>query len=267
MNSRGTQTIYYATNSHGLAQDVAALLLRLGIVARIKSTAKPGYRPGFLVWVYGADAQRRFLQTVGAFGPRTRPAEALGAAIASRPVYTNVDTLPPAFFRDVQVLMRQQGVSARQLAQIRGTAYAGGAHFAFAPSRAVAAEYAEILGDPELYRAATSDLFWDRVQSITLAGEEQVFDLTVPGPHCWLTDGQVVHNSGALEQDSDLVLFLWREKERGPDDTQEEGEVVNLDLAKHRNGPTGEMKLYFRKRLTRFYSYAESERYAEPEYA
>jgi replicative DNA helicase len=75
-----------------------------------------------------------------------------------------------------------------------------------------------------------------------------------------------LRESGSLEQDSDLVLFLWREKERGADDAQEEGEVINLDLAKHRNGPTGEFKLYFRKRLTRFYSYAESERYAE-EYA
>jgi replicative DNA helicase len=76
-----------------------------------------------------------------------------------------------------------------------------------------------------------------------------------------------LRESGALEQDADLVAFLWRDKERGPDDNQEEGEIINLDLAKHRNGPTGEMKLYFRKRLTRFYSYAESERYAEPEFA
>jgi replicative DNA helicase len=76
-----------------------------------------------------------------------------------------------------------------------------------------------------------------------------------------------LRESGSIEQDSDLVLFLWREKERGQDDQQQEGEVVNLKLAKHRNGPTGEMKLYFQKRLTRFFSYAESERYAEPEYA
>jgi replicative DNA helicase len=38
--------------------------------------------------------------------------------------------------------------------------------------------------------------------------------------------------------------------------------VIKLRLAKHRNGPTGEMALYFRKRQTRFVSYADEERYA-----
>ena len=41
-----------------------------------------------------------------------------------------------------------------------------------------------------------------------------------------------------------------------------DGEVINLKLAKHRNGPTGEIELWFKKRQTRFVSYA-GERYAE----
>jgi replicative DNA helicase len=71
-----------------------------------------------------------------------------------------------------------------------------------------------------------------------------------------------LRESGSIEQDSDLVMFLWREKERGGEDEDPEGEVINLRLAKHRNGPTGETKLYFRKRQTRFVSYADEERYA-----
>ena len=71
-----------------------------------------------------------------------------------------------------------------------------------------------------------------------------------------------LRESGAIEQDADLVLFLWREKERGSDDGDADGEVVNLKLAKHRNGPTGEVKLWFKKSQTRFLSYA-GERYAD----
>jgi len=71
-----------------------------------------------------------------------------------------------------------------------------------------------------------------------------------------------LRESGELEQSADLVLMLWREKERGADDQETDGEVINLKLAKHRNGPTGEIQLYFKKRQTRFVSYA-GERYAE----
>jgi replicative DNA helicase len=63
-----------------------------------------------------------------------------------------------------------------------------------------------------------------------------------------------LRESGAIEQDADLVVFLWREKEKA-DDQDADGEVVNVRLAKHRNGPTGELQLWFRKRQTRFVGY------------
>ena len=76
-----------------------------------------------------------------------------------------------------------------------------------------------------------------------------------------------LRESGSIEQDSDLVMFLWREKERNGEDQDQDGEVINLKLAKHRNGPTGETKLWFKKRQTRFVSYAEEARYAAAAYA
>jgi replicative DNA helicase len=72
-----------------------------------------------------------------------------------------------------------------------------------------------------------------------------------------------LRESGAIEQDADLVLFLWREKDRGQEDTDGDVEEINLHLAKHRNGPTGRVKLMFKKRQTRFYSAAVGERYAD----
>ena len=63
-----------------------------------------------------------------------------------------------------------------------------------------------------------------------------------------------LRESGAIEQDADLVVFLWREKERGRRGADTDGEVINVKLAKHRNGPTGDIQLWFRKRQTRFQS-------------
>src|SRR3954467_12415826 len=52
-----------------------------------------------------------------------------------------------------------------------------------------------------------------------------------------------LRESGAIEQDADLVVCLWRDKERGADDQETDGEIINLKLAKHRNGPTGQVHL------------------------
>ena len=72
-----------------------------------------------------------------------------------------------------------------------------------------------------------------------------------------------LRESGAIEQDADLVVFLWRDKERGAEDQDADGEVINVHLAKHRNGPTGQLKLWFKKRQTRFENFAY-ERSGEP---
>jgi replicative DNA helicase len=61
-------------------------------------------------------------------------------------------------------------------------------------------------------------------------------------------------------------MFLWRDKERSAEDDDADGEIINLKLAKHRNGPTGEMQLYFKKRQTRFEN-VEEDHYAESAYA
>jgi len=71
-----------------------------------------------------------------------------------------------------------------------------------------------------------------------------------------------LRESGAIEQDADLVIFLWREKDKASEEQDLDGEVINVKLAKHRNGPTGEIQLWFKKKQTRFQSYA-GQRYAE----
>ncbi len=65
-----------------------------------------------------------------------------------------------------------------------------------------------------------------------------------------------LRESGALEQDADLVLFLYREEyyKRDENNTENEREDVELLIAKHRNGATGTVKLAFEKNITAFYS-------------
>ena len=244
---RGPPRVYFSTCSKGLAYDVAALLLRLEIVARIRMHQPARGRPQYSVDVSGADAQRRFLDAVGGFGPRAAPAAKLEVLLEDVDSNTNVDTLPREILTAVRATMRARGVTMRAMAAMRGRTYGVSR---YAPSRATAADYGQLLDAPDLVRWAESDLFWDRVVAVTEDGEEDVFDLTVPGPANWLADGIVTHNSGAIEQDADLIMFIYREEvyER---DTPRKG-IADIIVAKQRNGPTGEFRLTFLGEFTRF---------------
>lgn len=59
-----------------------------------------------------------------------------------------------------------------------------------------------------------------------------------------------LRDSGAIEQDADLVVFLYRKGYYEAD--KEENNVAELIVAKHRNGPTGTIQLLFMKEYTRF---------------
>ena len=63
-----------------------------------------------------------------------------------------------------------------------------------------------------------------------------------------------LRESGAIEQDADLVMFLYREDYyKREEERNNEREDVELILAKHRNGPTGNLKLAFEKNINAFY--------------
>jgi replicative DNA helicase len=60
-----------------------------------------------------------------------------------------------------------------------------------------------------------------------------------------------LRESGSLEQDADLVLFVYRDEYYNGEESDQQG-LAELHLAKHRNGPTGNVKLSFLRRYAKF---------------
>ncbi len=93
-----------------------------------------------------------------------------------------------------------------------------------------------------------SDLHWDEIITVTPLGIQPTFDATVAGTHNFIANGVVAHNS--LEQDADVVIFLYRDEVYNRD-TPDRG-TAEVIVAKHRNGPIGVTHLAFLDHYTRF---------------
>jgi replicative DNA helicase len=61
-----------------------------------------------------------------------------------------------------------------------------------------------------------------------------------------------LRESGSIEQDADIVMFIYREAYYNPETEREN--ITDLIIAKHRNGPTGRIELYFHPERLRFMS-------------
>jgi replicative DNA helicase len=108
-----------------------------------------------------------------------------------------------------------------------------------------------------------SDVLWDPIASIVPDGEETVYDITVGDLHNFCVDDFVTHNSGAIEQEADMVTFLYRDAYYNPESAQEP-DLTEFIIAKSRNGPTGTVKLRFLKEHTLFVPFGDAGHYSPP---
>ncbi len=253
-NSRHPK-IYYASSSERLARDVQALLLRLGINAVLRSYDQGSKgRPQFHVMVMGKKDIMAFADRVGAAGAyKSSSLIACREWIDQREANTNRDVIPRSIWRRTAVpAMQRNGVTLRQMQRSLGMACMGTTLYKQNVSRERMRRLATAVGGDEYLAAlAESEVYWDSISSIQPDGEEEVFDLTVPGPSNFVANDFIVHNS--IEQDADTVMLLHRPELYEPG--QHEG-VLEVIIAKQRNGPTGEITLTYLKQFMRFENFA-----------
>ena len=73
-----------------------------------------------------------------------------------------------------------------------------------------------------------------------------------------------LRETGSLEQDADVVLFVYRE-DRYKEDTENKDNLAQIIIAKHRNGPIGHADLFFNEQLASFRNLEKSEKFPDLE--
>jgi replicative DNA helicase len=228
----GVATVRYDSSNEVLVRDVRSLLLRLGINGRTRPVDQGSKgRLGHRLDIWNREDAERFLLVVSAVGGKQRQKWELVELFERR---------RPA--------MQRSGMTTRAMQSAIGTHYCGSTLYKSGLSRERALRVADAVDSDELGLLALSDVYWDEIASVEPDGVEDVYDLTVEGLHNFVADDIVVHNS--IEQDSDLVIFVYRD-EYYNEESDQQG-LAELILSKHRNGPTGIEKLSFLKRYAKF---------------
>lgn len=215
----------YATASETLAKQIGWLLLTIGVRCTIKK-----YENIWEVQCSSADNNEmlKIVDNPERFGPLKEPDE------------DYVDPAPAIFVELVAEMIRNKNVRLQKKIT--------GGYKAVSKSRMLSIlQHQNIETIQQSPYMTLPDVGWGRIISIEKEDQEvRVCDLSVPFTHNFISNGIIVHNSGTLEQDADLVMFLSRPEYYG-NTTNEQGESTNglteVDIAKHRNGALDTIQL------------------------
>lgn len=98
-------------------------------------------------------------------------------------------------------------------------------------------------------------IHFNKIEFIKFENKSQVYDLAITLHKNFIANEIVIHNS--IEQDADLVCMLYRDEYYHPQ--SEDANRIEVIVAKHRNGPVGNLKLWFNTNIMSFENDTNSE--------
>ncbi len=185
-----------ASASERLIGDIQHLLLRLGIIARVRYKQARLNEKLFDSWnltISDIESKRVFFRTVGQHivGPRRRRLDNWWQANEAQRYNPNDDLIPVPAWTLINTERQRAGKSWYALRNACIVASDRTREI----SRAKLSAMGEFLDSPQLTEIATSDIYWDKIIAIEPAGEQPTYDLTMVGEPNFLANDLVVHNS------------------------------------------------------------------------
>jgi replicative DNA helicase len=185
----------FSTVSEKMARQIQHLLLRFGIIAKLRQrSVKYGdtRRNSWQLDITHGASIRAFAEHIGMFGKDDKLAEALSRL--SDEMRNNRDLIPLAVWQ--RLVTATGATSWSELARRAGLKSHTNIHVnQRALSRQRLSALATALQDDGLTALARSDVYWDEIISIEPLGVQQVYDLTIPETHNFVANDVCVHNT------------------------------------------------------------------------
>ncbi len=194
--SSGQVQLGFASVSEQLVRQIQHLLLRFGIIARLKHRSIKYQQERLNAWqldITDARSISTFITEIGIFGKEEAIAR-VQTALVNKRYQSNRDLIPLSVWSNLNIARGQE--SWQSLAIRAGISGTSNIHVGKrAPTRDRLLKLATAVNDLDLQNLANSQVYWDEIVSIEYTGDKQVYDLTIPDTHNFVANDICVHNT------------------------------------------------------------------------
>lgn len=248
-STKGSSKIHYSSDSRGLVQDMQTLLLRFGIGSSIQKAQKQDYRPSYRLNIAGKENILKHHKNIGIHGNKALILEELALKMKAQVANSNV--VPKDIWSAIRSIQKNQGFTEHSFQRTQGVSSYSSTLCESDHSEKTSSN----LTSKNLEKWTNSALRWEKIISIKPIGKAMTYDIHVNNYHNFVANHFIVHNSGAIEQDADIVSFIYRpeyyqilEDEDG-NSLKGIGEII---VAKHRNGALDSVRLKWDGQYAKF---------------
>jgi replicative DNA helicase len=239
---KGKNSLSYSSTSEKMINQISYLLAKIGIVSFVSATKKNGKAKHicYKLLINNAENLKLFLSMIAIRGRKGEVCKRF--ELDKRVSYTS-NRISFDSCNEIKNWLEDNGYS-KHLIQTHGGRRA---------TKTKVLEISNNIKDERFNRKfsliMSENIYWDTVVSIEEIGEVAVFDRSVENAHNFVVNGIIVHNSGAIENDADVVMFIYRPSYyfdwgQHPDDIYSQNNITETEyneraeilVAKNRNG-------------------------------